>query len=139
MENGFIKVDSQMQTSINGIYAVGDVTGGMLLAHEASAEGIVAVNNILGNQEIRDNLIPNCVYSLPEIASVGMTEAEAKDEGYQINIGRFPFKASGKAIAAGAEEGFVKIISDKKMGSNFRSTNSWSPCNRFNCRSSNCH
>ncbi|RQD77486.1 MAG: dihydrolipoyl dehydrogenase [Halanaerobium sp. MSAO_Bac5] len=114
MENGFIKVDSQMQTSINGIYAVGDVTGGMLLAHEASAEGIVAVNNILGNQEIRDNLIPNCVYSLPEIASVGMTEAEAKDEGYQINIGRFPFKASGKAIAAGAEEGFVKIISDKK-------------------------
>ncbi|MCC3145814.1 dihydrolipoyl dehydrogenase [Halanaerobium sp. Z-7514] len=114
MENGFIKVDSQMQTSINGIYAVGDVTGGMLLAHEASAEGIVAVNNILGNQEIRDNLISNCVYSLPEIASVGMTEAEAKDEGYQINIGRFPFKASGKAIAAGAEEGFVKIISDKK-------------------------
>jgi dihydrolipoamide dehydrogenase len=114
MENGFIKVDSHMETSIAGIYAVGDVTGGMLLAHEASAEGIAAVKNIKGDYELRDNLIPNCVYSLPEIASVGMTEEEAEDEGYQVNVGRFPFKASGKAIAAGHEEGFVKIISDKK-------------------------
>lgn len=114
MENGFIKVDSHMETSIPGIYAVGDVTGGMLLAHEASAEGITAVKNIKGDYELRDNLIPNCVYSLPEIASVGMTEEEAKKEGYEINVGRFPFKASGKAIAAGSEEGFVKIISDKK-------------------------
>jgi dihydrolipoamide dehydrogenase len=103
-----------METSISGIYAVGDVTGGMLLAHEASAEGIAAVKNIKGDYELRDNLIPNCVYSLPEIASVGMTEEEAEKEGYQINVGRFPFKASGKAIAAGSEEGFVKIISDKK-------------------------
>lgn len=114
MENGFIKVNSHMETSIAGIYAVGDVTGGMLLAHEASAEGIAAVKNIKGDYELRDNLIPNCVYSLPEIASVGMTAEEAEKEGYQINVGRFPFKASGKAIAAGSEEGFVKIISDKK-------------------------
>ena len=114
MENGFIKVDSHMETSIPGIYAVGDVTGGMLLAHEASAEGITAVKNIKGDYELRDNLIPNAVYSLPEIASVGMTEKEAKEEGYEIKVGRFPFKASGKAIAAGSEEGFVKIISDKK-------------------------
>ncbi|MFN2339772.1 MAG: dihydrolipoyl dehydrogenase [Halanaerobium sp.] len=114
MENGFIKVDSHMETSIPGIYAVGDVTGGMLLAHEASAEGITAVKNIKGDYELRDNLIPNAVYSLPEIASVGMTEEEAKEEGYEIKVGRFPFKASGKAIAVGSEEGFVKIISDKK-------------------------
>ncbi|ADQ13667.1 dihydrolipoyl dehydrogenase [Halanaerobium hydrogeniformans] len=113
-ENGFIKVDAHMETSTAGIYAVGDVTGGMLLAHEASAEGIVAVKNIVGEQELRDNLIPNCVYSLPEIASVGMTEAEAKKEGYEIKVGRFPFMASGKAIAIGSEEGFVKIIADKK-------------------------
>jgi dihydrolipoamide dehydrogenase len=113
-ENGFIKVDSHMETSIPGIYAVGDVTGGMLLAHEASAEGIVAVKNITGDSELRDNLIPNAVYSLPEIASVGMTEEEAKKEGYEIKVGRFPFKAIGKAIAIGSEEGFVKIISDKK-------------------------
>lgn len=113
-ENGFIKVDSHMQTSIPGVYAIGDVTGGMLLAHEASAEGIAAVKNIKGEYELRDNLIPNCVYSLPEIASVGMTEKEAEAEGYEVNIGRFPFMASGKAVAAGHEEGFVKVISDKK-------------------------
>ena len=114
MENGFIKVNFQMQTSIPGVYAVGDVTGGLLLAHEASAEGITAVKNIIGDNELRDNLIPNCVYSLPEIASVGMSEEEAKKEGYQINVGRFPFKASGKAVAVASEAGFVKIISDKK-------------------------
>jgi len=113
-ENGFIKVDSHMETSIPGVYAIGDVTGGMLLAHEASAEGIAAVKNIKGEYELRDNLIPNCVYSLPEIASVGMTEKEAEAEGYEVNIGRFPFMASGKAVAAGHEEGFVKVISDKK-------------------------
>ena len=113
-ENGFIKVDPHMETSIPGVYAIGDVTGGMLLAHEASAEGIAAVKNIKGEYELRDNLIPNCVYSLPEIASVGMNEKEAEEEGYEVNIGRFPFKASGKAIAAGHEEGFVKVISDKK-------------------------
>ena len=113
-ENGFIKVDSHMETSIPGVYAIGDVTGGMLLAHEASAEGITAIKNIKGEYELRDNLIPNCVYSLPEIASVGMTEKEAEEEGYEVKIGRFPFKASGKAVAAGSEEGFVKVISDKK-------------------------
>lgn len=114
MENGFIKVDSHMETSTAGIYAVGDVTGGLLLAHEAFAEGVTAVKNINGDYELKDHLVPNCVYSVPEIASVGMTEAEAKKEGYQINVGRFPFKASGKAVAVGSEEGFVKIISDKK-------------------------
>lgn len=113
-ENGFIKVDSHMETSIPGVYAIGDVTGGMLLAHEASAEGITAIKNIKGEYELRDNLIPNCVYSLPEIASVGMTAKQAEKEGYEIKVGRFPFKAIGKAVAIGDEEGFVKVISDKK-------------------------
>ena len=117
-DKGLITVDEYSQTNISGIYAIGDVTPGAALAHVASAEGIICVEKIAGHSPAPldyDN-IPSCTYCHPEVASVGYTEAAAKEAGYEIKLGKFPFTASGKAKASGASEGFVKIIYDAKYG-----------------------
>lgn len=117
-ERGEILVDAYYKTNVDGIYAIGDITPGPALAHVASAEGIICVEAIAGHKpEPMDyGNIPGCTYCVPEIASVGHTEASAREAGYDLRIGKFPFSASGKASAAGAKEGFVKIIYDKKYG-----------------------
>lgn len=118
LENGKIKTDNFYRTNLEGFYAIGDVTKGPALAHVASAEGIVCVEKIAGlsPQPIRYDNIPACTYTQPEIASVGWTEAKAKEAGYDIIVGKFPFTASGKAQASGQTDGFVKMIYDKKYG-----------------------
>jgi len=117
-DKGKISVDVNQQTNIPGIYAIGDCTPGQALAHVASKEGINAAEHLSGlHPEPMDyNNIPGCTYCLPEIASVGYTEKAAKDAGYELKIGKFPFVASGKAVASGATEGFVKVIYDAKYG-----------------------
>jgi dihydrolipoamide dehydrogenase len=116
LENGKIKVDEYYKTNIEGIYAIGDIVHGQALAHVASAEGIVCVEKIAGeNTEPVDYTnIPGCTYTTPEIGSVGMTEKAAVEAGYEVKVGKFPFTASGKAAAAGMKEGFVKLVFDKK-------------------------
>ena len=113
-----ILVNDYYQTNIPGYYAIGDVTPGPALAHVASAEGILCVEKIAGqNVEAIDyGNIPGCTYCTPEIASVGLTEAQAKDKGIDIKVGKFPFSASGKASAGGHKDGFVKVIFDAKYG-----------------------
>jgi dihydrolipoamide dehydrogenase len=113
-----ILVNDYYQTNIPGYYAIGDVTPGPALAHVASAEGILCVEKIAGmHVEALDyGNIPGCTYCTPEIASVGLTEAKAKEQGYDIKVGKFPFSASGKASAGGNKEGFVKVIFDAKYG-----------------------
>ena len=117
-DKGKIIVDAFQQTSVSGIYAIGDCTPGQALAHVAAKEGINAAEHLSGHKpEAMDyNNIPGCTYCTPEIASVGYTEKAAKDAGYEVKIGKFPFMASGKASAAGATEGFVKVIYDAKYG-----------------------
>jgi len=117
-EKGIIPVNEFYQTVVPTIFAIGDVVHGPALAHVASAEGIICVEKIAGhNPEPLDyNNLPGCTYCSPEIASVGFTEEEAKAKGYDIKVGKFPFSASGKASAAGAKEGFVKVIFDAKYG-----------------------
>lgn len=117
-EKGKIKVDDMYRTNVDGYYAIGDCTPGQALAHVASAEGIICVENIAGHkpQALDYNNIPGCTYCSPEIASVGYTEKAAKDAGYDIKVGKFPFSASGKASAAGHKDGFVKLIFDSKYG-----------------------
>jgi dihydrolipoyl dehydrogenase len=117
-ERGLINVDDYYQTNVPGIYAIGDVIATQALAHVASAEGITCVEKIAGhNPEVIDyNNIPGCTYCIPEVASVGYTEEAAKEAGYEIKVGKFPFSASGKASAAGAKNGFVKVIFDAKYG-----------------------
>lgn len=117
-EKGKIIVDANGQTSVAGVYAIGDCTPGQALAHVASKEGINAAEHLSGHHpELMDyNNIPGCTYCSPEIASVGYTEKAAKDAGYEVKVGKFPFVASGKAVAAGATEGFVKVIYDAKYG-----------------------
>jgi len=117
-DKGKIVVDNFYRTSADGYFAIGDVIPGPALAHVASAEGIICVEKIAGlNPEPLDyNNIPGCTYCTPEIASVGYTEAKAKEAGYEIKVGKFPFSASGKASAAGAKEGFVKVIFDARYG-----------------------
>ena len=108
-----IKVDEKMRTNIFGIYAVGDVVGKIMLAHVASREGIVAVENISGKEVLMDyKVVPNCVFSMPEVASVGLTEEEARKEIDNIKVSKFPFMANGKALGMGETEGMVKIIAD---------------------------
>jgi dihydrolipoamide dehydrogenase len=118
IENGKIKVDEFYRTSVNGIYAIGDIVHGPALAHVASAEGITCVEKIAGKSPspVDYKNIPGCTYTNPEIASVGMTEKTARDAGLNIRIGKFPYSASGKASAAGQKEGFVKLIFDAKYG-----------------------
>lgn len=118
VDKGKIKVDEFYKTNMPGYYAIGDVVAGPALAHVASAEGIICVEKIAGqNPEPLDyNNIPGCTYCVPEISSVGYTEEKAKEAGYEIKVGKFPFSASGKASAAGAKDGFVKLIFDAKYG-----------------------
>ncbi len=117
-ERGFIKVDEFGRTNVDGVYAIGDVAGGMLLAHKASAEGIRCIEKIAGLdvQPLDPMEIPACTYCQPSVAHIGLTEKQAKEQGYEVKIGRFPFKASGKATAAGHTEGMVKLIFDAKYG-----------------------
>ena len=118
VENDKIIVDEFYKTNVEGFYAIGDVVSGPALAHVASAEGITCVENIKGlnTSTIDYNNIPGCTYCKPEIASVGFTEKQAIDNGYEIKVGKFPFSASGKAQSSGAPEGFVKVIFDAKYG-----------------------
>lgn len=118
LENGKVKVDEFYRTNVEGIYAIGDIVGGPALAHVASAEGIICVEKIAGHSPEPMNYanIPGCTYTVPEVASVGMTEKHAKEAGYDIKVGKFPFTASGKASAAGNKDGFVKLIFDAKYG-----------------------
>jgi dihydrolipoamide dehydrogenase len=117
-EKGKIVVDAFYQTNVPGIFAIGDVLDTQALAHVASAEGITCVEKIANMhvEPIDYSNIPGCTYCSPEIASVGMTEAEAREKGYELKVGKFPFSASGKASAAGAKDGFVKVIYDAKYG-----------------------
>ena len=117
-EKGKILVDDYYNTNVNGYHAIGDVLPNQSLAHVASAEGITCVEKIAGHnpEPIDYGNIPGCTYASPEIASVGMTEAAAKEAGHEIKVGKFPFTASGKASAAGHKDGFVKVIFDAKYG-----------------------
>ena len=118
VDKGKIQVNDYYQTNMPGYYAIGDVVPGPALAHVASAEGIICVEKIAGHhpEPLDYGNIHGCTYCSPEIASVGMTEAKAKAAGYEVRIGKFPFSASGKASAAGAKDGFVKLVFDKKYG-----------------------
>ena len=118
VENGRVKVDEFYRTSVPGIYAIGDIVPGQALAHVASAEGIICVEKIAGHnpEPLNYNNIPGCTYTSPEVASVGYTEKAAKEAGYELKIGKFPYSASGKASAAGQKDGFIKLIFDAKYG-----------------------
>lgn len=117
-DKGKVTVDEYYRTNVPGVYAIGDIVKGQALAHVASAEGIICVEKIAGQNPhpLDYNNIPGCTYCSPEIASVGYTEEAAKKAGYEIKVGKFPFSASGKAKAAGAPDGFVKVIFDAKYG-----------------------
>lgn len=117
-ERGKVIVDDYYQTNVPGVHAIGDIVHGPALAHVASAEGIICVEKMAGEkpQPLDYNNIPGCTYCSPEVASVGYTEKAAKEAGYEIKVGKFPFSASGKAKAAGAPDGFVKVIFDAKYG-----------------------
>ncbi len=117
-DKGIVVTDDYYQTNVPGIYAIGDIVKGPALAHVASAEGIICVEKIVGQhvEPLDYGNIPSCTYCIPEIASVGLTEKQAKEAGHEIKVGKFPFSASGKASAAGTKEGFVKVIFDAKYG-----------------------
>ena len=118
VEKGRVKVDAKYKTNIDGVFAIGDIIATPALAHVASAEAIACVEHIAGlNPEpVNYANIPGCTYTTPEVASVGMTEKAAKEAGYSVKIGKFPFMASGKASAAGAKDGFVKLVFDAEYG-----------------------
>ena len=117
-KRGFIEIDDHMATNVPGIWAIGDVTGKLLLAHVASAQGAVCAESIAGVETIKLDykMMPRAVYSHPQVASFGMSEDEAKEAGYDVKVGRFNFIANGKALGLGEGEGFVKIIADAKYG-----------------------
>jgi dihydrolipoamide dehydrogenase len=118
MDRGFIKVNEYLETNVKGVYAIGDVTPSPQLAHVAMQEGIVAVEKIAGKHAtpIKYNQIPSCTYCDPQVASVGLTEAKAKDAGYKVKVGKFPFTAIGKAKIEDATDGFVKVVADEEYG-----------------------
>lgn len=118
LERGFVLVDDNMQTNVPGVYAIGDVTGKLMLAHVASAMGVVAAEAIAGqpHHKLDFNAMPRCTYSQPQIASTGLTEAQCKERGIEIKVGKMLFNPNGKAQAMGEASGFVKIISDAKYG-----------------------
>jgi dihydrolipoamide dehydrogenase len=106
-----------METGVPGVYAIGDLVGGLMLAHAASAEAEVAVQNILGQQrQLKPERIPRCIWTSPEVASVGLTEQQAREGARSLRIGKFPYQASGRALAMSEAEGFVKIIGDSDTG-----------------------
>jgi dihydrolipoamide dehydrogenase len=114
MDNGFIKTDEMMRTNLNGVYAIGDVRGGMLLAHKASREGIVAVLNASGMEtKMSDHAVPSCIFSSPPAALVGMTEKMAKDRGVRIKTGEYQYIGNARAHTLGEKEGYVRIITDE--------------------------
>jgi dihydrolipoamide dehydrogenase len=118
LERGFVKVSPTLETSVKGIYAVGDMAGPPLLAHKAMAEGVVAAEAIAGRQPhpLDYNNVPSCTYCRPQVASIGLSEARAKENGREVMVGKFPFTASGKAVALGETDGFVKVVADKASG-----------------------
>ena len=118
MTRGAIDVNDQMQTNVLGIYAIGDVTMKLPLAHVASHQGIIAAEAIAGKEPRALNLnnVPRCTYCAPQVASLGLTEAQAKEQGYDVRVGKFPFRANGKALSINEYEGFVKLVVDKKYG-----------------------
>jgi dihydrolipoamide dehydrogenase len=118
LERGVIKIDGPGRTNVPGVYAIGDVAGGPMLAHKAEHEGVVCVEAIAGKtpHALDKSLVPGCTYCHPQIASVGLSEAKAKALGYELKIGRFPYLANGKAIALGEPDGLVKTIFDSKSG-----------------------
>jgi len=118
LERGFVKVSPTMETSVKGIYAVGDMAGPPLLAHKAMAEGVVAAEAIAGRQPrpVDYTNVPSCTYCRPQVASIGVSEARARENGREVMVGKFPFTASGKAVALGETDGFVKVVADKASG-----------------------
>ncbi len=118
VERGFVKVSPRMETSLKGVYAIGDMAGAPLLAHKAMAEGVLAAETIAGRdaRPIDYTNVPSCTYCRPQIASIGLSEARARETGREITVGKFPFTASGKAVALGDTEGFVKVVADKASG-----------------------
>ena len=117
-EKGFIQIDGNMSTNVPGIYAIGDVTGKVLLAHVASAQGVMAAETIAGveSQPLDYVNMPRATYCVPQVASFGLTEKQARDQGYGVKVGKFPFQASGKAMAMGETTGLVKLVVDEKYG-----------------------
>jgi dihydrolipoamide dehydrogenase len=118
MERGFVWVNGSQQTSLPNMYAVGDVTGPPLLAHKAMAEGVIAVEHLTGEtpKPLERTNIPNCTYCSPQLASIGLTEPQAREAGREVKVGKFPFRASGRALAMAETEGLVKVIADAKFG-----------------------
>ncbi len=115
-DRGFIRVDDRMQTTVPGYSCIGDANGRCLLAHAASAQGVIAVENALGHGRAMDAPVPNCVYTFPEIATVGLSADEARSAGHAIAVGTFPLSHLGKAMAAGDTDGFVKVVRDRETG-----------------------
>jgi dihydrolipoamide dehydrogenase len=118
IERGYMVIDDAMRTSVPGVYAIGDVTGKLALAHVASAQGIVAVETLAGVETVTLDyeMLPRCTYCQPQVASFGITEAQAAERGHQVKVGRFPFRANGKALGLGDYDGFVKIVADAASG-----------------------
>jgi dihydrolipoamide dehydrogenase len=118
LERGFVKVSPTMETSVKGVYAIGDMAGRQLLAHKAMAEGVVAAEAIAGRapRPVDYGNVPSCTYCRPQVASIGQTEAQARANGREVTVGRFPFTANGKAVALGETEGFLKVVADKTTG-----------------------
>ncbi len=117
-DRGNVLVDDEMRTNVAGVYAIGDVTGKMALAHVASAQGILAVETIAGEETrpLDYDAVPRCTYCQPQVASFGITEAEAVENGHEVEVGQFPFRPNGKALALGERDGFVKIVADANTG-----------------------
>ncbi len=115
---GFVEIDERMATNVPGIWAIGDVTGQVLLAHVASAQGVVCAENIAGVETVQLDyaMMPHATYCQPQIASFGLTEAQAKEKGHEVKVVRFPFQANGKALGLGDYNGFVKLVTDAKYG-----------------------
>ena len=118
IERGFVQVDEKMRTGVPGVYAIGDVTGKLLLAHVAQAQGVLAVETIAGmdSQTLDYRMMPRAVYCQPQVTSFGYTEREAGEAGLSVKVGRFPFRANGKSLAAGDSEGMVKVVADGDTG-----------------------
>jgi dihydrolipoamide dehydrogenase len=117
-ERGFVQVDDRMKTNVDGVYAIGDVTGKLMLAHVASDQGVIAIEGIAGLDPAKPDYVkmPRCTYCQPQVASCGLTEAQARERGYQVKTGRFPFRANGKAMATADTNGFVKVVAEADYG-----------------------